>query len=459
MNKNKKYIAVLLIFILIVGCALLGCDPPPDPVVDKIRIIKAPTKTEYFVGEDFSAVGGEIEVTYDNDSKVTLNMTAEGVVVEADTNISESDPPMQGESNKWERTGYVRFGGRRVSFEFYVSYQLYTVTLDYNYDGITETKSVRKGYAFSEPAKPSRPGEWEFNAWFKGALPYDFSELINQDVTLVANWLNVQAELVEFTFDQAYYGAKNRVTTITKNAGDLVTPLSVTRIDYKFEGWFTAETGGILFDFNSPITKLTTVYAQWTRIKTGTTTYVFEAENVDLTNNSGPGISGVASGGAMIITSTGKGASDDRFLSFLNAEAGGFFNTQIDFRLASDVAVNDVTLVLRLSAEMRNYDMNSSNYKIYVNNTDINYSQIRFLNVPPWDPQMSDTNCLPFQDYTIGINISLMKGSNIISLVTSNTNPIAGTTIEADAPLVDCLKITTSAVVIWDGVFSLPFYY
>lgn len=459
MIKNKKYVALLLLFIFIVCGALSGCKPPPEPEVVKIRIIKAPTKTEYYVGEDFSVEGGEIEVTYNNDSTTTVSMTDEFVTVEADTTITDDIPPMEGQTNKWDRTAYIRYGGKRASLEFFVSYQLFTVTLDYNYDGIRDTQTVRKGYAIKEPAVPSRPGNWEFNEWQIGGFPYDFNKLVTEDFTLVAKWLNVEAPVYEFTFDQVYYGALKRVTKLTVNEGETVTPSSVTRVDYKLEGWFTAEIGGIKYDFSSPIMRNTTVYAQWTRTKTTTTTYVFEAENVDLTNNSGPGISGVGSDGAMIITSVGKGASGDRFLSFLYAEAGGFFNTQIDFRLASDEAVNDVTLVLRLSAEMRNYDMNSSNYKIYVNNTDISYNQIRFINVPPWDPQMSDTLCLPFQDFVIGVNLSLAKGSNIISLVTSNTNPIAGTTIEADAPLVDCLKITTSAVVIWDGVFSLPKVY
>jgi len=36
-----------------------------------------------------------------------------------------------------------------------------------------------------------------------------------------------------------------------------------TRADYDFDDWFTAETGGTAFDFNTPITGPTTVHAQW----------------------------------------------------------------------------------------------------------------------------------------------------------------------------------------------------
>ena len=37
-----------------------------------------------------------------------------------------------------------------------------------------------------------------------------------------------------------------------------------TRTGFTFAGWFTAQTGGVIFDFSTPITEDTTIHAQWT---------------------------------------------------------------------------------------------------------------------------------------------------------------------------------------------------
>jgi hypothetical protein len=52
--------------------------------------------------------------------------------------------------------------------------------------------------------------------------------------------------------------------------------------------------------------------------------------------------------------------------------------------------------------------------------------------------------------------VSLKKGANLIQLLTSNTNAVAGTTFKANAPIVDCVKVVTDAVVIWDENFDVP---
>ena len=43
----------------------------------------------------------------------------------------------------------------------------------------------------------------------------------------------------------------------------VATPSDPTRGGYSFAGWFDAPTGGTEFDFQTPITAATTVYAQW----------------------------------------------------------------------------------------------------------------------------------------------------------------------------------------------------
>ena len=81
---------------------------------------------------------------------------------------------------------------------------------------------------------------------------------------------------------------------------------------------------------------------------------------------------------------------------------------------------------------------------------------IAFENVPMPEDAASALDCLPFDDYLISANVSLKKGANVLRLITKNSVPMDGTTLEAAAPIVDCVKIETEGVVIWDANRGLP---
>ena len=129
------------------------------------------------------------------------------------------------------------------------------------------------------------------------------------------------------------------------------------------------------------------------------------------------------------------------------------------FRGMCDEEVTDVTLYARLSAELRDYTFDPSNYEIQLNGVSLNYSPIEFVNVPTaddLDDAASQLDCLPFQDYVIGTNLTLKKGQNLIQLITKNSVGMEGSTLEAAAPIVDAIKIDTTAVLQWDHVMNLP---
>lgn len=56
----------------------------------------------------------------------------------------------------------------------------------------------------------------------------------------------------------------------------------------------------------------------------------------------------------------------------------------------------------------------------------------------------------------IAENVTLKEGRNNINCIVANSDPIPNTTITANGPLVDCLKITTSAVLDWSVRNGLP---
>lgn len=463
--QKEKYIVtkskIITVFVLALAmtCGIfIGCSCTPTEeaaAVLRISVLSAPTQTEYYIDEEFSAKGGRIKVFYDDDTTEELDMTDERVTFDPPVSTAKGDDKDL-EDGKWQRTAIVKFGGKSAMFNIYVAHEKFTVTFDYNYDDKTETEAVNKGYCVGERT-PERSGNWAFDAWYTDsgfADEYDFDTPVTDDLTLYANWLDTTRPTVQFTFDIGYYGIAIRRVVRTLEQGSTVAKISdPKRTDYEFSGWFTAQTGGSVYDFSNPVTQNTTVYGQWRKTKTGTSTYVFEAEHVDLTGKYGPGISGTGNEGSMVVgDSQNKGASNGKYLSFLYAEHSA---TIINFNLACDETISDATIVFRLSAEVESWTMTTANYTFMLNNSILDYAPIAFTDVPPM--VSADTpGMLPFKDYTIGVNVALAAGVNTFTLITNNSDPYVGTTMEAHAPLVDCLKITTSAVVIWDGTYGLP---
>ena len=61
-----------------------------------------------------------------------------------------------------------------------------------------------------------------------------------------------------------------------------------------------------------------------------------------------------------------------------------------------------------------------------------------------------------FATVVLAENVALNAGENVLQVFPSNNIAIPGTTYQSVAPMVDCLGITTSAVLIWDAVKGLP---
>ena len=119
----------------------------------------------------------------------------------------------------------------------------------------------------------------------------------------------------------------------------------------------------------------------------------------------------------------------------------------LEFYVASDQAVSGATLTVRFAAEYASMTLTPDKYEISVNGTPLDYDDI-VLTLPEGANQSN------FEDFTI-TGVSLKEGANLIQLKTTNNDALGGT-LTATAPIVDCIKLTTSAVVIWDGTYGLP---
>lgn len=455
----KKKLWSVLAAVLVMCALLAGCGPaqdsPSSPVqsggkeVSSIAVSKEPDKTEYAVGETFSAQGGEITITYADGSTETRDMTDSEVSL-SEVSIAVNDANAASET----KTVTVRFGGKSTRFDVTVSQVLCTVTYDLGYDGQTTTAGVRKDEKVERPADPVREDR-VFDNWYADAsltALFDFDAPITGDVTVYAKWLEDSA-YYDVLFDSNYAGAVEAAPQKVQEGGQAVRPsVDPERKGYAFDGWYADPEGAAEFDFSTVITQEITIYAKWTKTVSGRNWYVFEAEDTNLNGKSGPGLSGTAGGPGMIQLDEKLGASNNRFVGYQYEVGCG-----LEFQFNSDTAVSDATIVISLSAELRDFDIDPQSYKMSLNGVDLDYGTISFTGVPTGSSDdVGSVNALPFADYVVVENAQLKEGMNVFSVVTMNDEAMGGTTMLAKAPLVDCIKIETEAVLDWAAQLGLP---
>lgn len=450
MKKILKFSAIVfaLIFAFNVFLACNGEKDNPDPTPTKtITKIAVDTKPkDFFVsGEEFSVEGGVIKVTYSDGTTELVPLSSDIFEVVA--------PSMSAAGNKTV-TVKVKGTNIQVKYSITIGRTSHTVTFVLNYEGAQDqTVSVVDGDKVQKII-PTRTG-YTFYAWYMERdfiRQFDFDTPITGSLSLYALWLQNGVDQFTVTFNYDYYGGKIEKYSYPINSGAVISrPANPTRVGYIFDKWLL---DGAEYNFATPVTQDIELKASWIKQDNNLKEWLFEAEDTDLTGKVGPAISGTAQEKAMIVTSPpNKGCSNNRFVSFMYQRGNS-----VDFFIACDEDLTDVTLIVRLSAEYgEDYTYTKDNYGIYVNGVALDYPPIEMKDIPTTSDPASGLDCLPFRDFVVGTNLTLNKGANLIQLITENDDAYEGTTMLAHAPIIDCIKIKTTGVVIWDANFNLPF--
>lgn len=309
--------------------------------------------------------------------------------------------------------------------------EVYAVTFDMNYDGGEDlTVQVETGSAIEEPEEPVRAG-YAFNGWYtsaEGGAAYNFATPPTRDLTLYARWAEAYTITLVYNYDGApadgyYYAEKGAVS---------VGPEDPVRDGYGFNGWYTDEECTTAFSFARPINADTTIYAGWKK------QLVMEAEYVDFTGLGGPGYSGSVTGTDMIGWDRDGTleASNDYYVSYLYRK-----DITLTFDFVSSATATDADVVIRISAEFYDQTFSSDNYSVVLNGT-----------VLPWSAvTIAGSENPAFIDVTVGKQLTLIEGDNKIELITNNSTAIGGT-MAASAPIVDCVKVASSATLTWTPI-------
>ncbi|MCL2601575.1 MAG: InlB B-repeat-containing protein [Treponema sp.] len=134
-----------------------------------------------------------------------------------------------------------------------------------------QPKKVRYGEKASQPPQNFTKPNHDFGGWFSDAactVPYGFNELVTDTITLYARW-NIHTFTVSFHTDG---GSIITPQTINHNEKVLKPTSDPTKAGHDFAGWFIEKEGGAPFNFDTPITKNTDIYARWI-IKTFTVSF------------------------------------------------------------------------------------------------------------------------------------------------------------------------------------------
>ena len=411
------------------------------PVVTSIEVSAQPEKTEYRLGEAIVLDGGMLTVNYSDNTTQTVSLDADGVTI---------DEPNMKKAGKKSIT--VHYGGMRARMNVVV--KPIEITFEMNGIGnaieplnLSEAGPVD---AADMPADPVADG-YVFDGWYVNeALSEAFNrtDVISGDMTMYASWRSAQAIPCEVVFDQNYEGAQKNQTLTVETGKPVAAPADPERVGYRFDGWMTAAEGGEAYDFDAKLTGDLTLYAGWTRTAEGVNQYLFEAEDVSLTGKAGKGYSGEAEGKGLVQregAGSRLGISNDRFVGY--TYVNGF---TLDFYFVAVLAVNDAVITARLSVEFADFTLTPDMFIITLNGKAVNYGEISITEVP-------EMAIREFQDFVIAKNAELVEGVNCLEFkVNNDENWIGGGTVAATAPLFDCVKIDTTAVLWWDGGHKLP---
>ena len=123
------------------------------------------------------------------------------------------------------------------------------------------TQTIDRGKKFTEPTSTPEKKGYTFIGWYNGDEEYIFSTVPTDDVTLTAKW-DINKYTVQFVSDHGSFADQ----TIEHGKPIDTSKLTIPPVEgFTFDGWYTDDIHySTKFDFNTPITGDTKVYAKWT---------------------------------------------------------------------------------------------------------------------------------------------------------------------------------------------------
>ncbi|MDO4556271.1 MAG: InlB B-repeat-containing protein, partial [Lachnospiraceae bacterium] len=142
----------------------------------------------------------------------------------------------------------------------------HTVSFQNNgHGGTVESQTVQPNCTVVEPTPLSESG-YIFCGWYTDAgcnNPYDFSAIVNKDLTLYAKWAEDLTD-VSYVVNFDLNGHGDAIDAQTIKNGELAQkPENPSASGYIFQGWYLEKSCKTKFYFSQKITRKLTLYAKW----------------------------------------------------------------------------------------------------------------------------------------------------------------------------------------------------
>ena len=136
---------------------------------------------------------------------------------------------------------------------------LVMVTFDSQGGTAVPDQTIQRGTQATAPAAPTKDG-FILSGWFTDptdGIAWNFNTPVANSITLHARWTQVHT----VAFDSQ--GGGSVATQLVEPDQPALDPGDPGKTGATFQGWYTASTGGVLWEFSSVMTQDTTLYAQW----------------------------------------------------------------------------------------------------------------------------------------------------------------------------------------------------
>ena len=141
----------------------------------------------------------------------------------------------------------------------------YNVTFDTNGGSAVAAQSVAPGEKATKPVDPTKGG-FTFAGWYKDSAlttPFSFETPITEDTVVYAAW-NSGSTPATYSVTFNTDGGSEVPAQNIMSGFKVAKPADPTKSGNEFAGWYADSTLTTPFDFSTPITKDTTIYAKWT---------------------------------------------------------------------------------------------------------------------------------------------------------------------------------------------------
>lgn len=218
-----------------------------------------PFEVEYWLQSPDNPAVYDLSYTYSQEINLTNpNLSAKSLA--GFTNISTIPRGYRGTELTWAGGVYRFYYDRdRYKIDYYNGSPQATtkdrILFDANINNAT--------YNYVPPRPSGVDADYTWGGWHTDSLltqPYSFNKMPSNNLALYAKWI---APTFKIRFDTNGGTTATPAEQTIEKYKKATYPGDAGRANYEFLGWFTAPTGGELYDWAKPVTQDTTLYAQW----------------------------------------------------------------------------------------------------------------------------------------------------------------------------------------------------